>query len=126
MITSPDSPPIGNENTTEQQIFISHKPTPKIDKAVNKIKANKPDSAKQDTPKVVFLDNQTSEATKNTKDNNEQINAIERERERMRLDQANIISIIPADTNTNRYWNKTQRTQLNNTHHQTIPHYYTH
>ena len=31
MITSPDSPPIGNENTTEQQSFISHKLTPKID-----------------------------------------------------------------------------------------------
>ena len=68
---------------------------------MNKIKATKPDSTTQDTPKVVFLDNQTSETTNNTKDYNEEINAIERERERIRLEQANIISIIPADTNTN-------------------------
>ena len=99
MITSPDSPPIGIENTIKQQTFVSHKLTPKIDKAVNKIKATKPDSTKQDTSKLKFLDNQTSETTKNTKDQNEEI--IEKERQRIRIEQANIISIIPADTNTN-------------------------
>ena len=76
-VTSPDSPQIGNENATEQHSFISHKSTPKIDKVVNKIKATKPDSRKQDTPKVVLLDNQTSKITKNTKDYNEELNAIE-------------------------------------------------
>ena len=68
---------------------------------MNKIKTTKPDCTKQNTPIVVFLNNQTSNTTKNTKVYNEEINAIERERERIRLEQANIISIVPADTNKN-------------------------
>ena len=68
---------------------------------MNHIRTTKPDSIKQDTSKVVILDNQSSKTTKNTKDIYKEINAIERERERIRLEQANIISTIPAETNTN-------------------------
>ena len=53
MSTSMDSPPIGLENTLDSQTLIPHKSTPKIEKTVAKINANK-----QDIPKVVFLDNQ--------------------------------------------------------------------
>ena len=60
MTTSPDSPPIGKEHTANQQNFISHKSTPKIDKAMRNIKAANTDSTKQDNPKVVFLDNEAA------------------------------------------------------------------
>ena len=50
IITIPDSPPIGNEHTANQQNFISRKSTPKIDKAVRKIKEANADSTKMRQP----------------------------------------------------------------------------
>ena len=78
MPTSNDSPPIGLENVIDQQTFISQKLTPKIDKAIDKIKATK-----QDTPNVVFLDNQVQDKSNNTSDQDNEMNAIEIERERL-------------------------------------------
>ena len=101
MTTSKDGPPIGSENPTDQQTFISYKLTPKIDKAIDKIKSNKEYSTKQDIPTVVLLDNQSQVKGKSSIDQNGKMRAIETEPERTRLEQANILTTTPADTNTN-------------------------
>ena len=101
MTTLQDSPPIGFEYPTDQQTFISYKSTPKIDRSLDKIKANKQNPTKQDTPTVVFLNNQSHATRKSTTDQNEKMTAIESERETIRIEKANIITITPSDTNTN-------------------------
>ena len=95
MSTSINSPPIGSENTIDKQTCVSYKSTFKIEKAMVKIKATK-----QNIPSVVFLDNQVEDKSKNTKTQDNEVATIEIEQERIRLEQANIISIIPANTNT--------------------------
>ena len=96
MITSPDSPPIGHEQenvdnqTIENNNFVSHKPTHKIDKAIKKIQALNEDTAKHNNPPAVLL------GSDNPEHNREAINAMEAERETMEKEQANSISIIPA------------------------------
>ena len=95
MSTSIDSPPIGSENTIDKQTFTSYNSTPKIEKAMVKIKATK-----QDNPNVVFLDIQVEGKSKNTSNQDNEIATIEREQKRIRIEQANIISIVPANPNT--------------------------
>ena len=95
MSTSIDSPPIGLVNTTNEQSYIAYKSTLTIEKAMVKIKATK-----QDISNVVFLDNQVEDKSKNTSNQDNEIATIELEQERIRMEQANIISIVPANTNT--------------------------
>ena len=108
-----DSPPIGLENKTDSQTLNPHKTTPKIEKAVAKIKATK-----QDIPKMVFLDNQVEAKTKNISDQDKEIATIEREQERIRKEQANIITTIPANTDTD---NQLDRYNKDTTQDQIIP-----
>ena len=104
MITSPESPPIGNEHRAEQQSFISHRSTPKIEKSLNKIKATKADETQN-----TILQKQYSWTIKHQKQRQaqktitktlKQLNENEREYNSNKP-QANIMSIIPADRNTN-------------------------
>ena len=96
MLTSLDSPPIGPENIIINETQAKYKSTPKIEKAMSKIKATK-----RDTPTVVFLDNQADNTTKNTPEQNREIELIQLEEERIRLEQVNIITIVPAHTDSN-------------------------
>ena len=86
MTTSQDSPPVGFENPTDQKTFISYRSTTKNDKAVDKIKSNKQNPTKQDTPTVVILDNNSQATRKRTIDQNEKLTARETERERIRIE----------------------------------------
>ena len=95
MLTPIDSPPIGSENTIINETQAKYKPLPKIEKAMAKIKATK-----RDTPTVVFLDNQADITTKNTPEQIKEIELIQLEQERIRLEQANIITIVPAHTDS--------------------------
>ena len=113
MSTSMDSPPIGLENTIDSQTLIPNKSTPKIEKAVANIKATK-----QDIPKVVFLDNQVEAKIKNRSDQDKEKATIEREQERIRTEQANIITTIPANTDTE---NQLVRYNKDTTQDQIIP-----
>ena len=95
MLTSLDSPPIGPENIIIKETQAKYKSTPKIEKAMSKIKATK-----RDTPSVVFLDNQADNTTKNTPEQSKEIELIQLEQERIRLEQVNIITIVPAHTDS--------------------------
>ena len=95
MLTSLDSPPIGPENIIINETQAKYKSTPKIEKAMSKIKATK-----RDTPTVVFLDNQADNTTKNTPEQSKEIELIQLEQERIRLEQVNIITIVPAHTDS--------------------------
>ena len=79
---------------------MKHKPStnrrPKIEKAMSKIKVTK-----RDTPTVIFLDNQADNTTKNTPEQSKEIELIQLEQERVRLEQVNIITIVPAHTDSN-------------------------
>ena len=86
MLTSIVSPPIGSENIRNKETEAKYKSTPKIEKAMAKIKATK-----RDTPTVVFLDEQADITTKDTPEQNKEIELIQLEQERIRLEQANII-----------------------------------
>ena len=96
MLTSLDSPPIDPENILINETQAKYKSTPKIEKAMSKIKATK-----RDTPTVVFLDNQEDNTTKNTPEQSKEIELMQLEQERIRLEQANIITIVPANTVSN-------------------------
>ena len=96
MLTSLDSPPIDPENIIINETQAKYKSTPKIEKAMSKIKATK-----RDTPTVVFLDNQADNTTKNTPEQSKEIELIQLEQERIRLEQVNIITIVPANTDSN-------------------------
>ena len=96
MLTSLDSPPIDPENIIINETQAKYKSTPKIEKAMSKIKATK-----RDTPTVVFLDNQADNTTKNTPEQSKEIELIQLEQERIRLEQLNIITIVPANTESN-------------------------
>ena len=79
MTMSPESKSIGEkleQDTNENKQFRSHKSTPKIGRAVNKIKALNEDTRKHNNQKLVFLD------TNNKVDNKkEELKASEAERE---------------------------------------------
>ena len=96
MVTSSDSPPIGQDQehvdnqTTETNNFVSHKSTRKIDEAVKKMQALNADTAKHNNPQVVFLDSDICEQNRGA------LKDIELERQRIEREQANLISIIPA------------------------------
>ena len=96
MLTSLDSPPIGPENIIINETQAKYKSTPKIEKAMSKIKATK-----RDTPTVVCLDNQADNTTKIKSEQNKEIELIQLEQERIRLEQVNIITIVPAHTDSN-------------------------
>ena len=96
MLTSLDSPPIDPENIVINETQAKYKSTPKIEKAMSKIKATK-----RDTPTVVFLDNQEDNTTKNTPEQSKEIELMKLEQERIRLEEANIITIVPANTDSN-------------------------
>ena len=49
---------------------------------------------------VVFLDNQADNTTKNTPEQSKKIELIQLEQERIRLEQVNIITIVPAHTDS--------------------------
>ena len=122
MITSPHSPPIGHEqeNMDNQSIdnnnFVSHKSIPKIERAVKKIRALNENTAKHNNPQVVFLDSDDPEY------NQEAMKAIEAERERIKKEQANLISIIPAPQHNTQDTNKdTSPTGANSQHNNNIP-----
>ena len=69
-------------------------------------------ATKQDIPNVVFLDNQVEDKSKNTSIQDNEIATIEIEQERIRIEQAKIISIVPANTNTSNQWTEIARTRL--------------
>ena len=96
MLTSIDSPPIGSENPIINETQAKYKSTPKIEETMAKIKATK-----RDTPTVIFLDNQADTTTKNTPEQTKEIELIQLDQERIRLEQANIISIVPAHKDSN-------------------------
>ena len=96
-----DSLPIGNDYPVQQQSFTSHKSTPKFDKAVMKLKAANTDSARIANSKVVFIADPTSITEKDAKSNKQELIAIEIDRERIQREQANIITITPAEPSTN-------------------------
>ena len=104
MLTSLDSPPIEPENIMIKETQAKYKSTPKIEKAMSKIKATK-----KDTPTVVFLDNQADNTTKNTPEQNKEIELIQLEQERIRLEQVNITTILPANTESNNQLEKDNR-----------------
>ena len=104
MSTSLNSPPIGSEDIMDKQTLAEYKSTPKIEKAVAKIKATK-----KDMPKVVFLDNQAEAKTKNMSEQDKEIAQIETEQERIRIEQANKISIVPANTDTNKQLDRSNK-----------------
>ena len=110
MLTSLDSPPIEPENIMINETQAKYKSTPKIENAMSKIKATK-----KDTPTVVFLDNQADNTTKNTPEENKEIELIQLEQERIRLEQVNIITIVPANTESNNQLEKDNK-QLTQEH----------
>ena len=112
MSTSKDSPPIGSENILDKETVTNYKLTPKIEKAMAKIKATK-----KDTPTVVFLDDQAEQITKDTSEQDKAIELIQIEQERIRVEQAKIITIVPAHTETN---NQLDRNIKDTTQEQTI------
>ena len=57
-------------------------------------------ATKQDIPYVVILDNQVESKSKNTSTQDNEIAIIEIDQGRIRIEQANILSIVPANTNT--------------------------
>ena len=91
-----DSPPIGSENILDKETVTNYKSTPKIEKAMAKIKATN-----KDTPTVVFLDDQAEQITKDTSEQDKAKELIQIEQERIRVEQAKIITIVPAHTETN-------------------------
>ena len=110
MLTSLDSPPIEPENIMINETQAKYNSTPKIEKAMSKIKATK-----KDTPTVVFLDNQADNTNKNTPEQNKEIELIQLEQERIRLEQVNIITIVPANTESNNQLEKDNK-QLTQEH----------
>ena len=101
MVTSPDSPPVPNNhekirnNANESIHFVSSKSTRKTDKAVKKMQALKEDTPNYNNPQVDFLDPDNNE-----QDIQAQIKAIQREEQRLEMEQANLISITPAPQHT--------------------------
>ena len=81
---------------------------------MSKIKATK-----RDTPTVVFLDNQADNTTKNTPEQSKEIELIQLEQERIRLEQVNIITIVPANTDPN---NQLEKDNKHSTQEQTSTH----
>ena len=114
MLTSLDSPPIEPENIIFNETQAKYKSTPKIEKAMSKIKATK-----RDTPTVVFLDNQADNTTKNTPEQSKEIEFIQLEQERIRLEQVNIITIVPANIDLN---NQLEKDNKHSTQEQTSTH----
>ena len=68
-----NSPPIGSENIMDKQTLAGYKSTPKIEKAVAKIKVTK-----KYIPKGVVLDKQAEAKTKNMSEQDKEIAQIER------------------------------------------------
>ena len=100
MVTSPDSPPVPNnqekiDKANESIHFVSSKSTRKIDRAVKKMQALKEDTPKYNNPQVIFLDPDNNE-----QDIQAQTKAIQREQQRVEKEQANLISITPAPQHT--------------------------
>ena len=95
MQTSPDSSPIGahTEYPEHHPSLQSKKSTPKIDKAVMKIKAANTDSTKTIGPQVVFLHDSTLNTAENIEKHKAELLAIEIDCDRIQREQANIITI---------------------------------
>ena len=121
MITSPDSPPVQTcQDSTEIITTTSpninyNRSTRRIDKAVKKIHKLNDNTAKFNNPQVIFLD-----ADNNQQNEEEQFVNFQQEQEKLEIEQANLISIIPAPqksetTEQDKTVNRKQQTGLTRT-----------